>query len=162
MNIFASDPCPIKSAQNLDDKRVIKMILESAQMLCTVLHECGRGNLAKYKSTHKNHPCTLWAAQTSENYKWLYMHFIALAEEYTYRTGKEHKSYKDCRLDLASGLQYIVPGPQTPFTNCAARKDLNIDYKPMLDVHFAYKLYLIDRWNTDKRAPKWTNRTRPF
>lgn len=51
MNIFATDPCPIKSAQFLDDKRVIKMILESAQMLCTALHQLGYDKEIPYKQT---------------------------------------------------------------------------------------------------------------
>lgn len=39
MNIFASFPCPKQSAQYLDNKRVIKMILESAQLLFTALYK---------------------------------------------------------------------------------------------------------------------------
>ena len=41
MNIFALDPCPVKSAQYLDDKRVIKMILESAQLISTAIRGTG-------------------------------------------------------------------------------------------------------------------------
>lgn len=162
MNIFVSDPCPIKSAQNLDDKRVIKMILESAQMLCTALHEHGHSHIAKYKATHKNHPCNIWARENQANYNWLYIHFIALSEEYTHRTGKIHKSYKDCSVDLAKGMTLLRAGELTPFANCAARKDMDIDYKHLPDVHEAYRLYLIDRWANDKLTPKWTKRNRPF
>lgn len=162
MNIFVSDPCPTKSAQNLDDKRVIKMTLESAQMLCTALHEHGMSMYAKYKPTHKNHPCNVWARENNANYEWLLRHFWFLAEEYYFRTGKVHKSYKDCYYNLSLGAKHIPPGELTPFPNCAARKDLNIDYKHIQDVHEAYKLYLIDRWANDKLKPKWTNRNRPF
>ncbi len=38
MNIFVSDENPEKAAKNLDDKRVIKMILESTQLLCTAVN----------------------------------------------------------------------------------------------------------------------------
>ena len=34
MNIFVIDKDPVVAAQNLCDKHVVKMILESAQMLC--------------------------------------------------------------------------------------------------------------------------------
>jgi len=162
MNIFVSDASPIKSANNLDDKRVIKMILESAQMLCTALHEHGASHLAKYKPTHKNHPCSIWARESKSNYKWLLDHMFWLSEEYSFRTGKIHKSYKDCYGDLLVGITFIPDGALTEFPNCAARQDMNINYKHINDVHEAYRLYLTDRWASDKRPPKWTNRTKPF
>ena len=36
MNIFYVDQDPVKAAQMMCDKHIIKMILESAQMLCSV------------------------------------------------------------------------------------------------------------------------------
>lgn len=161
MNIFVSDPSPTVSAHNLDDKRVVKMILESAQMLCTALHEHGASHLAQYKSTHKNHPCNVWARETRENYFWLYTHYLALCDEYTKRYGKIHKSSR-LQYDLQKGISHIPVGDLTPFANCAARKDLNIDYKHIVDAHQAYRLYLVDRWANDKLTPKWTTRQRPF
>ena len=162
MNIFVTHEDPRISAINLDDKRVVKMVLESAQMLCTALHEHGASHLAKYKPTHKNHPSNVWCRETRLNYGWLLMHFKALADEYTYRTGKVHKSYRELYSDLVKGANYIPYGKLTPYANCAARKDMNIDYKHITDVPKAYKLYLADRWATDKLIPKWTKRTRPF
>lgn len=41
MNIFVLDTCPVVAAQYLNDKHVVKMVLESAQILCTVHHEFG-------------------------------------------------------------------------------------------------------------------------
>ena len=35
MNIFYVDRDPVKAAQMMCDKHIVKMILESAQMLCT-------------------------------------------------------------------------------------------------------------------------------
>lgn len=69
MNIFALDQCPVKSAQLLNDKHVVKMCLESAQILCTV-HR-GFGLDAPYRPTHKRHPCMLWVAESHGNYIWL-------------------------------------------------------------------------------------------
>lgn len=161
MNIFATNIDPIISAQNLDDKRVIKMVLESAQMLCTALHEHNASHLAKYKPTHKNHPSNIWCRESNLNYGWLLMHFKALAQEYTYRTGKNHKSF-ELFDDLYKGSAYVPTGKLTTIANCAARSDMGICYKHIPDVHEAYRLYLVDRWATDKLTPKWTNRTRPF
>ena len=77
------------------------MPLESAQMLCTAhrVHSdedwCDANGI--YKTAYKNHPCTIWARTTSDNYLWLYSHFIALCSEYTRRYGKEHLSFYKIR-----------------------------------------------------------------
>lgn len=91
MNIFVTSLCPIESARNLDDRRVVKMLLESAQLLSTSLG----GN--PYKITHRRHPCTLWVSDHTSHAVWLYRHFIALSEEYTYRFSKTHRSYDACK-----------------------------------------------------------------
>ena len=161
MNIFVTDENPCIAATHLDDKRVVKMVLESAQMLCTALHINNASHLAKYKSTHINHPSNVWCRETHLNYSWLLMHFKALATEYNIRFNKEHKSF-ELFDDLYKGIKHIPKGKITPFANCAARADMGISYKHLNDVHEAYRLYLIDRWATDKVKPKWTKRTRPF
>lgn len=89
MNIFASDISPIISAQNLDDRRLVKMTLESAQLLSTTLG-------GPYKPTHQRHPCTLWVKEHPSHALWLYHHFLALSDEYTYRFDKIHKSLITC------------------------------------------------------------------
>lgn len=89
MNIFMLDEDLEKNARYMVDKHVVKMPLESAQMLCSALHFCGQ--YAPYKETHKNHPDTIWCRTSLEN--WLYLRSIALeiCKEYTYRYGKVHK-----------------------------------------------------------------------
>jgi hypothetical protein len=151
MNIFASDACPIKSAKFLDDKRVVKMVLESAQMLSTALHCVGADS--PYKPTHKNHPCSIWARNTKKNYIWLYKHFIALLQEYTNRYGKIHKCAEH-KQAFINGRKYIPSGELQPHPNCARNKEYNIDYSN-LEVHEAYVRYLKARWKTDKRTPTW-------
>jgi hypothetical protein len=94
MNIFYLDKDPIIAAQMSCDKHVVKMILESAQMLSTT-HRVLDGDeyadkVGLYKLAHKNHPSTIWVRSSSKHYKWLYDHMIALMEEYTYRYGKHH------------------------------------------------------------------------
>ena len=91
MNIFVLHTDPEKAATMMCDKHVIKMVLETAQMLCTIAHGMGYDG-APYRSTHKNHPCTVWAAKTSSNWSWLLRHGFALCDEYTKRYGKNHKS----------------------------------------------------------------------
>ena len=86
MNIFVLDLCPTKAAQYQCDRHVIKMVLETAQLLCSAHDE------APYKKTHMNHPCAVWARASMSNYRWLINHGLALADEYTARYGKTHKS----------------------------------------------------------------------
>tara|TARA_R100001082_G_scaffold109014_1_gene85309 strand:- start:322 stop:786 length:465 start_codon:yes stop_codon:yes gene_type:complete len=88
MNIFAVDTDPKIAAQQLCDKHVVKMILESAQMLCSVFPN---GD-APYRRAFYNHPCTKWARESAENYEWLLDHAYAMCQEYTRRYGKVHKS----------------------------------------------------------------------
>ena len=98
MNIFYLHQDPVKAAEYQYNKHVVKMVLESAQILCTVHHKyMGDDADVPYKSTHKNHPSTLWAGQSAQNYEWLYRHFVALCEEYKKRYGKEHLSYTKCK-----------------------------------------------------------------
>src|SRR4029077_5191734 len=49
MNIFATSPDPIRSAQALDDFRLNKMIVESCQILSAALHITGRGTPDLYQ-----------------------------------------------------------------------------------------------------------------
>ena len=124
MNIFILDENPIKAAQLQCDKHVVKMVLESAQMLSTVHRVCD-GTLGKarsksgktmvkvwelankamdnvlYKAVHVNHPCTVWTGESLQNYIWHYEHFEALATEFTYRYGKQHKSWVDLEEALS-------------------------------------------------------------
>lgn len=152
MNIFATSECAIESAKALDDKRVVKMVLESAQMLCTAINELGGS--APYKSTHKNHPSNVWVRKSRANFFWLHRHFIALCNEYTARYNKTHKCSQYIGM-LESLSVYIPDGELTPFANCAANAEKGISYKHVEDVCLAYKLYLADRWETDARTPTW-------
>ena len=63
MNIFKLDESPVVSAKYACDKHVVKMILESAQMLCAVHPE----GTAPYKRSFYNHPCTKWVRESNLN-----------------------------------------------------------------------------------------------
>ena len=96
MNIFYLDKDPFKAAKVQYNKHVVKMILESAQMLCAAHHILGDSADGPYKLAHKNHPSTIWVRENSLHYAWLYKHMIALGLQYTYRYGKTHLSYTKC------------------------------------------------------------------
>lgn len=112
MNIFAVDKNPAVSAINLCDKHVLKMIVESCQILSTT-HRILDGYVTyaphisgKLKKIHKlldleletklcksvmwNHPCVVWVRESTSNYTWLSEHNLALCREYEQRYGKIH------------------------------------------------------------------------
>lgn len=92
MNIFVLDSDIQTCAQYHADQHVSKMILESTQMLCTVLNKLGIKT--PYRSTHSQHPCTLWAGESRANWGWLRTLAFYLNEEFKYRFEKEtdHRS----------------------------------------------------------------------
>ena len=65
MNIFYFSDCPITSAKAQPDKMLVKMPLETAQMLCTAHRIVGSEDYCNehglYKKAYWNHPCTVWA-----------------------------------------------------------------------------------------------------
>ena len=112
MNIFYLDKCPNKAARLQYNKHVVKMILESAQMLCTAHHVYGNPNDVPYKQAHLNHPSTVWTRENSLHYDWLYEHMLALGDEYNKRYGKNHLSIIKCLDPLAKHPENI---PHEPF-----------------------------------------------
>lgn len=138
MNIFILHEDPVIAAQMQCDKHVVKMILESAQMLSTahrmldgekvkVPSKSGKRMVAKYVhpdpdldkilygAVHHNHPCTVWTRETLGNYVWHYQHFVALADEYQYRYGKRHLSDEKLRDVLLGIPENISIGFRTDF-----------------------------------------------
>ena len=162
MNIFVTNNCPKISAEALDNKRVVKMVLETAQLLSTAIFintHITYDNL--YKPTHIKHPCTIWASLNLSNWDWLFQHFVALCQEYSFRYNRQHASEKISPYLLKYRTD-IKHGAMTAFANCARSNALQIDFKHMKDACEAYKQYLIARWHHDKLPPKWINRKPPI
>jgi len=114
VNVFIVDACPIKSAQMLPDKHVVKMSLESCQMILVIysrwyynLGSIPKANGSSYKTetgVYRNHPSTVWSGANYENLAWLITHGIALCEEYFYRYGKVH----GCSYTLKSAQDIFI------------------------------------------------------
>lgn len=164
MNIFATDPCPYQSAANLDDKRVVKMCLETAQMLSTAALVLWRYedifDAPLLKPAYQKHPCTLWAGENTHHFYWLVQHGIALCELYTRVYGKIHKN--------AQLIRWFSPCtnradclPPWRFANCTRNEAAGVDFKHVEDTHLAYRMYLNARWAKDKRSPTWQGRPTP-
>ena len=167
MNVFAVSNDPVACARALDDRRLIKMVLETAQIICTATSERRLGVAVPYKSTHKFHPCVIWA-QTDSALLWMCTYFEELCKEYTLRFEKTHKCaflMSSPVTNIRARLSHAKQTPET-FANCASKRELGIDYKGLSDTHKAYQLYLVARWsreitsyleNSSHYSPRWTN-----
>ena len=157
MNIFALDNDPREAARMQCDKHVVKMVLESAQMLSTVHHIHGSKWVeGLYRPTHRNHPCTLWAADNSANYRWLYDHFKALAREYFYRYDREHLSWQK----LNGMLDPIPPTIDIAFECTPFARAMPEQYKYFDDPVDSYRLYYaVEKAHilqyTKRERPRW-------
>ena len=182
MNIFYLDSIPTVCAKYHNDKHVIKMILEYAQLLSTAhrvldgtqsigLSATGRKQTRYvlpdsresilYTATHINHPSAVWVRQSVANYMWLSNLLVELCKEYTYRYGKVHKCERDGLVKL---LHDCVPGniSLTKFTEpTPAMPD---DVKVSSDSMKSYRNYYISNkqhlasWQgkvNSRKVPSW-------
>lgn len=174
MNIFMVDQCPVRSATSLVDKHVIKMCVESAQLLSTAHRvidgeeytgQSQSGRKAKrwrlnndldtilYSATHINHPSAIWTRQTSGNYNWLYDHLVALGREYTHRYNRRHVTISKLCDILKNPPDNIPQGAMTPMPSCMD-KEYIIGNDPVEN----YRNY----YNKGKTSlHRWTNRFPP-
>lgn len=141
MNIFYLDTDPRIAASYHCDKHVVKMILETTQVLSAVYHRYG--SEAPYKETHKNHPSTRWAGDSSANYVWLHLLGIHLCKQYTKRYGKTHKCeayLKNELRDPPPGIPYVeyVDPPQCMPEECKVQDDTVEAYKNYYRMNKAY------------------------
>jgi hypothetical protein len=174
MNIFVTDPSPWRSAVVLPDKHIVKMPLETCQMLSIVCSDKwghGFGTLpradgqpyATEKGAFRNHPCTKWANEFVNNWQWLLAHGLALCEEYKNRYGKVHTCYNTLLV-----AKDILPtaDPQgrsgkhtTPFVRAMPDE---FKFDTSIDTFTAYKMYISSKlWVTSNyirdpsRKPDW-------
>ena len=156
MNIFYVDRNPQIAAESLFDKHVVKMTLETAQLLCTTHHELGSTFPDQYRPTHRNHPCAIWARQSAANYYWLYDHFASLAQEFTYRYGKTHLSYTKLADHLSTAPLSIPASPEFSEPPLAMPDDIRREYYS--DHAHAYRKYYL---RYKRSLCSYTRRTPP-
>lgn len=153
MNIFYLDEEPRKAAEYHCDKHVVKMILETAQIVSTVYDRYGKHDSTLLKPCFKNHPCTLWAGNSRQNLQWLVCLGIELNTEYMQRYKREHK-YLELFLELGCSTHAFMP--DNGLTNPALAMPLDCQ---MVDPVESYRLYYmthkrhIASWKNGK--PSW-------
>lgn len=161
MNIFFVDRDPRIAASCLVDKHVVKMIVESAQLLSTAHRVLDGDERLKlydsresvlYKVTHRNHPSAIWTRTSIENYLWLVEHQFALLDEYTHRYGKKHKTGE---------LMYLLQSPPHGLRNyefteppCAMPEEFIISGDSVMNYRQYYRI-------GKASLHSWKNRSKP-
>jgi hypothetical protein len=153
MNIFFLDMDVEKCAKYHVDKHVVKMILETAQLLCGVHHTTDQvTDQVPYKLSHKNHPCAVWARESLSNYLYLCELGLELGKEYTYRYGKKHKSIEVIEWCIVNKPNIPDIGFTTPAM--AMPDEFKVD-----SVVESYRNYYM---GAKSDLASWKNREKPF
>tara|TARA_Y100001970_G_scaffold67479_1_gene86005 strand:- start:13559 stop:14053 length:495 start_codon:yes stop_codon:yes gene_type:complete len=159
MNIFYLDKDPIKCAMAHNDKHVVKMILEYAQLMSTahrILDDIAPyENDILYKACYINHPCGKWIRQTSGNYDYTFKLWRALCGEYTYRYEKIHKTETRLLEALKHLPKNILHQPMTKPVlampdDVKNNRSALLSYRAYYNVH---KKHLLKY--TKREIPKW-------
>jgi hypothetical protein len=166
MNIFVLDTDPRLAARYHCDKHVVKMILETAQLLSTAHHVLNPNIIQRvgsewrlsghkiYGPTHTNHPCAVWVRESMYNYEWTLSLGRHLCEEYTRRYGKEHKTSK-----IIHTLSRYDPACQrydiTAFRQCMP-EECKVPNDPVQAYRNYYRTHKRDiaRWKLGN-VPQW-------
>jgi hypothetical protein len=150
VNIFVLDLDIHDCARFHCDQHVSKMILESAQLLCTALNK--KGITTPYRSTHMNHPCTLWVGESYDNFNWLRKLALALNAEYRYRYRKDSDHKSVAVIGAIADIRFESIG-LTPFAQAMPDQ-----YKVPDDPVTAYRRFYVGE---KLRFAKWTRRRVP-
>ena len=172
MNLFILSLDPARTAEQMMDKHVNKILLEAVQMLSTAMRiltpEIPEDlSNSIYKLAHKNHPVTIWCRTSRANFIWTLDLADALHTEWKYRYGhpetKIHKSYlvaQILRANIPADDKFPCPESEgvTPFA--LAMPDQYKD--PENDAVKSYRAYYmspekrrIASWTKRRSAPAW-------
>ena len=176
MNVFVTEQCPYKSAEVLPDKHIVKMPLETCQMLAVVyskwyfnwgdelLHKKDGSPYNTKKGAFRGHPCTVWAAEDINKTAWLIAHGVALCYEYWKRYDKIHS----CSKTIQEARQVFTKQTKKDLSIHKDVKDFafagpdEFKYDTSIDIFTQYKKYIASKpWVKDNylripdRKPSW-------
>jgi len=179
MNIFFLDRIPQHAAKYHCDKHVVKMVLESAQLLSTAhrlldgqskagksksgrnvkrwtLNDYREGVL--YQAGHVNHPCAVWVRANIDHYRYVYDLLYFLIAEYRSRYGKTHKCEAllgpllSAPNNISFDAEWIDPPQCMP-------DDVKVPTDTVLAYRQYYTIYKADmaKWSYSNE-PNWWNK----
>jgi hypothetical protein len=174
MNIFFLDKDPKQAAMWLKDAHVLKMGIESAQLLSTAWHILNPGDLRWYegvpfledkpiyKKTHENHPMAIWVRQSVGNYSWCWRHGKAIMAEYQHRWGDRSKIIHATTWILNTLQELPDNLPDGDFTEppqCMPEQYHDADFVTAYRRYYTHEkikpnISGIDKY-TDREKPEW-------
>ena len=176
MNIFYLHRSPKICAEMHCDKHVVKMILESGQMLSTahrvldgeVVHTLSKNNrkIKKYRlenthydnllyqACHVNHPSSVWVRESEHHYSYLMALFYWLNREYKHRYNNTHATY----LKLHPYLNMLPLNIKKTGRFTPPPQAMPDEYKDA-NTLVAYRTYYMAK--QDKFKMVWTRRKKP-
>lgn len=168
MNVFACHESPTLAAHHLADKHVVKMTLESAQLLSTAARELLGGSQpfpGCYRATHKGHPCTRATIESRAYREWLLAHACALGDEYRYRFGREHKSAAvvhaaAAALERSWLIRHSAAAPLLPADAPRCTGNPRDATRPVVEAYRDYLTVKYSAW-ADARPVRYTKRQPP-
>ena len=178
MNIFILDENIIECAKAHIDAHSGKMQLEAAQMLCTnhwvdkylgyvprkltseewaVLKDAKTNEVRDfpYLPTMYNHPCTILARESQQNYEWLFSYAMALNEEHLYRGGANHKSFNEV-INKLPDMDNLPDLGLTPFAQ-AMPDELKSD-----NAVESYRMFYMKDKAAIGKGANWKVRGKPY
>jgi Pyrimidine dimer DNA glycosylase len=159
MNIFLLDFDSKTNVSFYNDKHVVKMVLETAQILSTAVQEIeGRLIEGLYRPTHKNHPAVRWVRETHGNFSWLGRLGANLCEEYFHRYGKLHKSASVISKAVDEGFRLYKEGRLQEFEKMTAMPQMMPEQYKDENPVIAYRNYYMGE---KRHLAKWTKRDKP-
>ena len=172
MNIYVEDENPALAAFSLPDKHIVKMPLETTQMIALVFSKWywNIGPVLKKdgtpykteKGAFRNHPCTKWAAKNDHNFQWLLQHGISLCNEYESRYGKKHACETSIRLAGLIQMESGCPEKHSPFVRA-----MPLEFQTLrCSTVEAYRLYVASKpcvhdnyKRVPEKKPSWLSTT---
>lgn len=158
MNIFVTDASAKICALSHCDRHLVKMIVETAQMLATA-HWILDNKIVEYKPTHWGHPCSVWIRESSENYQWSVNLLSELCSEYTVRYKKRHKT-EGVLPALSKAPGNIPIGPATNWAQAMPEEFMSRD---SIESYRDYLVWKYKEWMSREKVIKvcWTSRGVP-
>lgn len=156
MNIFMPEETIYDSVKALDDKRLIKQILECKTILDVAMDEEKKG--------YARHPVIVYYKDFPQ---FVFAYIVTACEEYEYRFGKVHKLMEFtfdnyCQFDNYCKNFYSVHKENVKAFYCdGSIKDENCIRTTDNTVEL-FRNKLCKKWDNDKYPPKWTNRQPPI
>lgn len=161
MNLFLLLTSATDSVVALCDQHVVKMILETAQVLYCAHHviakeamelrlaafNTGRADppLKAYKATHRMHPISVWVRAHPYHYTWACQYGLIMCKEYTLRYGKTHKTEAHLRFLAELGFP-AIPKDYVPQPPKKQSKEWVYATKGIPDVFFYFPLCMPEEY----------------